>query len=159
MKDFDFAHSKVLDLYCGSGSFGLEALSREAGFVTFVDSNSIQCKLVEYNLNKLNINQKEFDVLNRDASKQLKLQQHSYDLVYIDPPYNDISLVFNTLDNLIHHVHKDTIIVIEKSRKVVNQPYGFFTDKILEQNTYYIFETKKYGITEIYFMRMKNDHQ
>jgi len=83
--------SVVLDLFSGSGSLGIEALSREAKAVTFVEKNPICMKLLKENLSKLP-NVGEVHLLSEDAFKAvLKLSKkgESFDIIFMDPPYTE----------------------------------------------------------------------
>lgn len=80
--------ANVLDLYCGYGSLGLEAISRGAKHVTFVDVDSQALKQLKYFLDKLNISD-QAAVIKRDAVKALKHHDPgAFDLIVMDPPYH-----------------------------------------------------------------------
>lgn len=81
--------SRFLDICAGSGAVGIEALSRGAVAVTFIDRSRVACNAIEANLNALGIKSNTTTV-NRDASPALKrLEQESarFDVVFFDPPY------------------------------------------------------------------------
>ena len=75
----------VLDLYAGSGALGLEALSRGAASVTFVESDRVACRVISENLAKLRFTGAR--VACADAVWTLRQETRSYDLVLVDPPY------------------------------------------------------------------------
>ncbi|PWU20148.1 MAG: 16S rRNA (guanine(966)-N(2))-methyltransferase RsmD [Bdellovibrio sp.] len=65
--------SRVLDLFCGTGSLGIEALSRGARGVTFVDQNRKSLDILKRNLSQLNIpSEEQIEIHQRDAFKYLK---------------------------------------------------------------------------------------
>jgi 16S rRNA (guanine966-N2)-methyltransferase len=74
----------VLDLYAGSGAMGLEALSRGAAHVVFVERDPDAVRVIEKNLDKLRL---RATVLRQDAVAVLAGEKRKYDLVFIDPPY------------------------------------------------------------------------
>jgi 16S rRNA (guanine966-N2)-methyltransferase len=77
----------VLDLYAGSGAMGLEALSRGAARVVFVESDPDAVRTIERNLDKLRL---QATILRRDAIVSLGSEASAgrkYDLVLVDPPY------------------------------------------------------------------------
>jgi 16S rRNA (guanine966-N2)-methyltransferase len=79
--------SRVLDLFAGSGALGLEALSRGAAEVTFVDSSPAAVRAVRANLEALEAGA---DVRRADARAFLRNARaagRQYDLVFLDPPY------------------------------------------------------------------------
>jgi 16S rRNA (guanine966-N2)-methyltransferase len=78
----------VLDLFAGSGAMGLEALSRGAARVTFVEADRAAAETIVRNLDKLRL--ESATVLREDAGRRLAADAASgrrYDLVLIDPPY------------------------------------------------------------------------
>lgn len=78
--------SKVLDLFCGTGSLGLEALSRGADFVEFVDSNEKSLRILRENVKKLKI-ENGIHITKRDALQFMKSSDQVFDLILIDPPF------------------------------------------------------------------------
>ena len=59
----DISNFRALDLYAGSGAMGIEALSRGANHVTFVDVSSLAVKTVSENLNSLKVDKNEYEIL------------------------------------------------------------------------------------------------
>ena len=74
----------VLDLFAGSGAMGLEALSRGAATATFVESDREACRVINANLDKLDLHA---TVLQQDALRAVAGERRTYDLVLCDPPY------------------------------------------------------------------------
>ncbi|MBI3306265.1 MAG: 16S rRNA (guanine(966)-N(2))-methyltransferase RsmD [Candidatus Omnitrophica bacterium] len=91
----------ILDLYSGSGSVGLESLSRGALDVTFVDQADWAVRVIQTNLKDLNLTPRsriiKGDVL-RSIDK-LKKEGQLYSVVFVDPPFNQ-GLVKKTLNKL-----------------------------------------------------------
>lgn len=87
---YDLPNGKVVaDLFCGVGSLGLEALSRGAAFVTFVDTDPKVVAVLEKNIEKAAF-VKESKVIRANAFKigaPVGSDEHKYDLVFVDPPY------------------------------------------------------------------------
>ena len=84
--------AKVLDLFAGSGAMGLEALSRGAAHVTFVENDREACRTINRNLDKLGFD--DATVHCQDALLALRTdarQGTRYDLVLLDPPYKRFS--------------------------------------------------------------------
>ncbi len=75
----------VLDLYAGSGAMGIEALSRGAASVTFVESDRGAARTINANLDKLELTGAR--VLQQDVARFLREERRRYDLILIDPPY------------------------------------------------------------------------
>ena len=75
----------------GTGAVGIEALSRGAEHVTFVDQSRKMCALIEANTSALGIDEQEFEIVNADASEYLrrhaKKERGPFDIIFFDPPY------------------------------------------------------------------------
>ena len=86
----DVNDKAVLDLFAGSGAFGIEALSRGAARAVFVDNNSRCVDTVRANLESLGIDEYRYDIIRANAISifpRLKKEEERFDLVFIDPPY------------------------------------------------------------------------
>ena len=110
----------VLDLFAGSGAMGLEALSRGAARCVFVECDREACRVIQANLEKLRLTGAV--VVNRDVVGALRQEQalrHRYDLVLVDPPYEEWGGHREHLAELIPDVlEEDGVAVIETAAKV-----------------------------------------
>ncbi|MDQ3908630.1 MAG: 16S rRNA (guanine(966)-N(2))-methyltransferase RsmD [Acidobacteriota bacterium] len=83
--------ARFLDLCAGSGAVGIEALSRGASFVHFVDRSRKMCGLVEANLDLCGVPEDQTEVVLSEAAEFLRRAQSrgelSWDIVFFDPPY------------------------------------------------------------------------
>lgn len=82
-----FESATVLDLFCGTGALGLEAVSRGASTVTFVDVNRDAIRLTRRNAEILGVTDRA-TFLVRDGLKFLSRDRAEYDLIFADPPYH-----------------------------------------------------------------------
>lgn len=82
----DLEGTRILDLFAGSGSLGIEALSRGAKHVTFVETNADALDFIEKNVEALGC-EPSTEILSMDAMQFLRRSQDRYDLVFADPPY------------------------------------------------------------------------
>ena len=120
--------ARFLDLCAGSGAIGIEALSRHAAQVTFVDQSRHSSEIIKANLQALKINDKT-QILNRDvlaAIRQLDSEEETFDLIYFDPPYAS-ELYAPVLLRLTSSslVHDDSLIIVEHRAKIKLAPeYG-----------------------------------
>lgn len=91
--------ARCLDLFTGSGALGLEALSRDASAVTFIDQSSVATRSLKQNLQLLHAT--NATVLNTDAVKWLKTTapELPYNIVFIDPPFR-CGLVYECVEQL-----------------------------------------------------------
>lgn len=110
----------VLDLFAGSGAMGLEALSRGALRCVFVERDREACRVIQENLEKLRFTGAL--VLNRDTASALRDERargHRYDLVLVDPPYEEWEHYSAPLAELLPAVlEEDGVAVIETSAGV-----------------------------------------
>jgi len=83
----DIPGAYVLDLFSGSGSLGIEALSRGARQVTFVDKSAVSISCIEKNLSLLGARM-DATLINSDASTFVQHCSGTFDLIFMDPPYN-----------------------------------------------------------------------
>ena len=81
---FDVAGSRFLDLFSGTGGIGLEAISRGAEKVVFVDNSKESVKLLKENLAYL---KEKADVFEGDALSYVSATKEKFDFVFLDPPY------------------------------------------------------------------------
>lgn len=84
--------SRFLDCFSGSGSVGIEALSRGAGFVVFVESSAKAVRVNESNLHSLKLSDRgSWRIIGRPWGTALKILHNSrlkFDIVFLDPPYS-----------------------------------------------------------------------
>jgi 16S rRNA (guanine966-N2)-methyltransferase len=86
----DIGGADVLDLFAGTGALGIEALSRGAARAVFVESDGGVLRVLAANLKALGIDSAQAEVRRRDAVGALRSareHEETYDLVFIDPPY------------------------------------------------------------------------
>lgn len=80
--------ARVLDLYCGLGTLGIEGISRGASHVTFVDVDANSLKQLKFFIDKLEI-ESQTAIIKRDAIKAIKqMEPDSFDIIIMDPPYH-----------------------------------------------------------------------
>lgn len=79
---------RVVDMFAGSGSLGIEALSRGADEAWFIEKNKQAAGLIRENLDMLGVDRPRFKVLSRDLFSMLsRPPEKPFGLVFIDPPY------------------------------------------------------------------------
>ncbi|MDD4933570.1 MAG: RsmD family RNA methyltransferase [Methylacidiphilaceae bacterium] len=83
---------RVLDLYAGTGSLGIEALSRGAREATFVDLANACCRAIRHNLLKTGFHG---EVVEADALRFLARDQRQHDIVFASPPYEKHELLLD----------------------------------------------------------------
>ncbi len=78
--------ARVLDLFSGSGNLGLEALSRGAASVTFVDKSANSLRVLRKNIQKLKVTE-PVQVVKKDILAFLRQNKQPFDLIFADPPF------------------------------------------------------------------------
>tara|TARA_B100001142_G_scaffold314043_1_gene351134 strand:- start:4358 stop:4918 length:561 start_codon:yes stop_codon:yes gene_type:complete len=132
----------VLDLFSGSGSFGIECISRKAQKIYFIENYPLTLEILNKNISKLNI-VKNCDVSETDCFKILNNKRYNilkFDIIFIDPPYreNKINLLIDEIkDKKI--LNKNGIIIIHRHKK----------DDVIITNKLNILDIRKYGISKI----------
>ena len=87
---FDLTGACCLDLYAGSGALGLEALSRGAAAVTFVETDAAIAETLGATL--IELASDEGNVVNQNAADFLRATDDAYDLIFLDPPFDSAEL-------------------------------------------------------------------
>ena len=115
--------ARVLDLFAGSGSLGIEALSRGAASATYVDSSEDACRIISENLRKTRLNGGTVQKRSISAFLSSNLTEDNYDLVFADPPYardeETAAQVVDLLQNaaLQHAISAEGRLVVESFAK------------------------------------------
>ena len=152
--------SSVLDLYAGTGSLGLEALSRGGKSALFVDNSNISLTLLKKNIsafqNCLHPDGKNISVLKCDLNRGLnsimqRIASVKFNLIFLDPPY-DKGLSLNTLTNLDKSeiLEKDGLIIAEERIKT-NLPEAF--------RNLTLYDKRRYGDTGFWIYAHKTQNQ
>lgn len=110
--------ARVLDLFAGTGALGLEALSRGASLVVFVDQGEEAVRLLRANIELCRVEDRT-RVLAGQVSRvlgQLAVKEEVFDLVFMDPPYG-AGWIEKTIPLLGALTHPDSLIVAEHYRR------------------------------------------
>ena len=109
---------KVLDLFSGSGAMGIEALSRGAGWVDFVDREPKCCAIIKENLESTKLANKAH-VHCTNVSRAISFLDKEYDIILMDPPYADTS-IGSTIEHVADSrlVGPDTTVVVTHSPRL-----------------------------------------
>ena len=140
-----FVGKKILDLFAGSGSLGLEAISRGAQYCYFYEVNKSVISFLNKNCLKV-CNNNQFNIIENDIiNNKFDIINDKISIVFIDPPYNFSNyenILFNIYDS--NFLNNESIVIIESHKnKVIN--YQKFFNK---------FDERKYGKTKISFLNL-----
>ena len=139
-------NSNVMDLYAGTGSFGIECLSRDASYVLFVEQDKNALINLKKNIDTTNMKNKT-SISSLDVLKIFKIENYErkFDLVFLDPPYlnNTYLDIINILKEkkILKKIH---LIIIHRDRNS--------NDKL--RNYVNIIEKRVYGRSEIFFVSL-----
>ena len=139
-------NSKVLDLFSGTGSFGIECLSRGAREVIFFENYSKSIKILKSNIFNLKLESRT-KVYESSAYnlKETNLKKEIFDVIFLDPPFKD-----KEINILIDHIKIlkiadiNTIIILHRNKRSVDNISKFL--KILDE--------KNYGLSKILFSKL-----
>jgi 16S rRNA (guanine966-N2)-methyltransferase len=139
-----------LDLFAGSGSVGLEAASRGAQDICFVEKNKNLVEVIKKNIQTCCLG-RNYRIIDKDIEfglRDLFRKKCEFEIIFADPPYNrDLTGV--TLKALSKHqvLHKDGLVVIQHSIK------ENFTEPV--NNNIYQTDQRKYGENTLTFLKME----
>ena len=137
----DWGDVSVCDLYAGSGGLGLEALSRGAGQVTFVERSKASLVTLERNIETLGVSA-QASIIRMPVEKFLRQRTIKFSLVFADPPYADAFL-----DELNVHIAP----VLQPGGVAVVEHAG---DRTLEPTSHLeVIDRRDYGTTSVTFFR------
>lgn len=146
--NYQLKNAYVLDLFAGSGAYGIEAISNGAQQVYFVDNNKEAIITIKNNLKKLGILEKSV-VLLKDyqvALSYFKQQQIKFNLIFLDPPYQSNNLI-TIIELMLNYnlLFPGGYFVCESKGELLN-----YENKQLQ-----LIKTKKYGskIVNIYQLK------
>ena len=142
--NFDLKKSKILDLFSGVGSFGLECVSRGAKNVTFCENYPESIKVLKRNILNFECqNKTEIIVENIFNIKNLtQFYNKKFEIIFLDPPYKEKKLT-NLLNNILSLklLKSNGIIIIHRHKK----------EEEIYPKKFKILKIKIYGISKIIF--------
>jgi 16S rRNA (guanine(966)-N(2))-methyltransferase RsmD len=114
--------TQVLDLFSGSGALGIEALSRGAGWVDFVESEPRCCGIIKENLEKTKL-AAQAHVYCRSVAQAISFLDKEYSIILMDPPYANKS-IGNLITQLANSklTGKDSTVVVTHSPRLPLKP-------------------------------------
>lgn len=144
---FDIENASVLDLFAGSGSLGIETLSRGAKQVIFCDNSKDAIEIIKQNVAATRFTEKS-EIINKDYMSTLEAIKHQkFDIIFLDPPYRS-DFAKESLNYIITNdlLSKNGIVIIETDD--INKKQGILDTKGIK-----IVDTRKYGSVMLIFVR------
>ena len=138
-------NSSILDLFSGTGSFGLECLSRGSKNVYFFENYIEAIKVLEKNLNFFK-NSKNFKIFKFDCFEFFESNKEinkKFDIIFLDPPYKELR-ISKLIEKIIQKkiLKDDGLIIIHKHKK----------DKLEISKKLKVLDVRNYGISKVYFL-------
>lgn len=109
--------SQVLDIFSGSGALGIEALSRGAGWVDFIEHDRYCCDIIRQNLEKTKLAE-QAHIYCCSAAKALAFLDKEYNIILMDPPYSDPSI-----GDLITQLAQSRLVGTDSTVVVTHSPH------------------------------------
>ncbi len=136
--------SIILDLFSGSGSFGIECLSRGSKYVYFFENYFEAIKVLEKNL-LIFKKEKKFQIFKNNCFEYFNSDRKidkKFDIIFIDPPYKEIKINM-LIEKIIYRkiLKKDGVLIIHRHKN----------DKIEITEKINIIDIRTYGISKVYF--------
>ena len=141
--DIDLKNSKILDLFSGVGSFGIECLSRGVKTVVFIESYSGVLPILKKNLINLNT-VKNYEIIEKNIydDKTFLSLKNKFDIIFLDPPYkNNIAESSILKLSKFGWIDENTLIILEKGK-----------DECF-RSSFQLIDRRIYGNTEILFLK------
>lgn len=115
--DFRIEESSFLDLCCGTGVVGIEAISRGFKEVYFLDNNYKSIAITKHNLANLKSEDSNWRVIRSSINDLHITEEILFDVVYLDPPYN-MSVTNVEFDLINDFIHPNSLLIIETAREI-----------------------------------------
>ena len=126
---FEIENKSCLDLFAGTGALGLEALSRGANHVTFVEKDKVLHLNIIKNINHLG-HKNNIEIFHNDAYRWLKTNKKTFDYIFLDPPFDKVkysdllskiyeSNIINDGGKVFLETNKHTDIKLNDSQKIL----------------------------------------
>lgn len=133
--------AKVLDAFAGTGSVGLEALSRGAEHVTFVERDRLLQKILAGNIARLGVEDRT-KLIRTSVSNWLNTSEHEqFDIILVDPPYHDPQ--FSTVEKLFGLLKPGALMVLSHPGK----------GEVLTKTGVVVVDNRSYGNADLTFYR------
>ena len=144
----EITNSRILDLFCGVGSFGIECLSRGSKEVVFIENYPEVLSILKKNLSGIKSIQNheiiEKNIYNDNIFSNLT---NKFNIIFLDPPYKDKKIENLLIEIKNYNILNENGIIILHRHKNQSDPIP---------NSYKLIEEKIYGISKIIFLTYLN---
>jgi 16S rRNA (guanine966-N2)-methyltransferase len=140
----EIGDTEVLDAFAGSGALGLEALSRGAKNVTFVERDRVAQKIISNNITLLHV-EDQTTLIKSPVSQWIKGVNRQFDIIFADPPYHDTQL--STVSELFRLLKPNGLMVLSYPGR----------SETLAETGVVVVDNRSYGNAAIAFYRKEED--
>ncbi|MGN1275508.1 MAG: 16S rRNA (guanine(966)-N(2))-methyltransferase RsmD [Floccifex sp.] len=146
---------RFLDCFAGSGSMGIEAISRNASYTVFIDNDKNAIQTIQTNLKGCHFDSKLYSVIQDDIFQvlpRLDAKNQPFDIIYLDPPYTVDEIFIPVMEAMAktNLLKKDGILAI-RTKKEKELPDFFSSLEKIKQ--------KKYGISMVHYYQRKETNE
>jgi 16S rRNA (guanine966-N2)-methyltransferase len=143
----DVPGAEVLDAYAGTGAVGIEALSRGADHVTFIESGRIAQKVIARNLEMLYVDEERAKLVRSRVNAWISTNPEAqFDLIFADPPYYNFEQHFSTIERLFTLLKPGGLMVLSKPGKC---------EEIVAGHEIVVVDNRSYSNATLTFYRRK----
>jgi 16S rRNA (guanine966-N2)-methyltransferase len=134
-------------LFAGTGSLGIESLSRECSLVYFVDKSFESIRLIEYNIRSLKISNEKYKIVRRNVLDFLRFYEGlKWDIIFLDPPFKIESDIMVKIFEMIADKK------ISKKNTLAVYEYFFKRDIAKEIKKFRIIKKSNFGDKEVIYL-------
>ena len=137
----DISGYTVLDAFAGSGAIGLEALSRGAAFVTFIERDKVAQTIIGENITTIGVEGRSKLLRTSVAGWDETSKHEQFDLIFADPPYHDLQL--STVARLVKYLKQNGLMVLSYSGR----------ESVPTVNGVVVVDNRSYGDAALAFYR------
>ena len=140
--------SVILDLFSGVGSFGIEALSRGAQSVKFIENYNDVLPILKKNIEKINQKEKS-EIIEKNILSEIDFNEfdRKFDIIFLDPPFKE-----KNMEILIDKIYKSKIL--KETGIMINHRHSKKNEILIPE--FQVIEEKKYGVSKIIFGKFSN---
>ncbi|MGM9948445.1 16S rRNA (guanine(966)-N(2))-methyltransferase RsmD [Floccifex sp.] len=146
---------RFLDCFAGSGSMGIEAISRNASYTVFIDNDKNAIQTIQTNLKGCHFDSELYSVIQDDIFQVLPAldsKKQPFDIIYLDPPYTVDEIFIPVMEAMAKtHLLKEDGILAIRTKKEKELPNSFSSLEKIKQ--------KKYGISMVHYYQRKETNE
>jgi 16S rRNA (guanine966-N2)-methyltransferase len=136
--------ARVLDAFAGTGAVGLEALSRGASHVTFIERDKLLQKILAGNIERLGVENRTLLVRSSVANWIETVSAQQFDIILVDPPYHDTQ--FSTVERLLDLLKPGALMVLSHPGK----------GEVPTKTGVVVVDNRSYGNADLTFYRRRD---